>query len=337
MKVLLTGGAGYIGSHTMLTLLEKGYDVCSVDNYSNSSPEAIRRVEELTGKKVNAYELDLRDRAALEAAFAKEAPDAVIHFAGLKAVGESVEKPLDYYNNNLIGTITLLETMQKFGVKKFVFSSSATVYGKATQMPLDETMPIWCYSPYGWTKLMIEQILRDFAAAQQDMAVVLLRYFNPIGAHESGRIGEDPSGIPNNLVPYVAKVAVGKLPCLPLYGNDYNTPDGTCLRDYIHVLDLAKGHVAALDYANTHTGCEAINLGTGTAYSVLDIVNTFIRVNNVAVPYEFKPRRPGDVDECWSSTKKAEELLHWKAEKTLDDMLRDTWRWQTMNPNGYHG
>lgn len=337
MVVLLTGGAGYIGSHTCLELLNQGYDVISVDNYCNASPEALRRVRELSGRDVKEYRLDLRDKQALRRVFEENKIDACVHFAGLKAVGESVSKPLDYYDNNLISTINLLELMAQFDVRNLVFSSSATVYGRADTMPLDESLKTWCYSPYGWTKFMIEQILRDAAFANQALSVVLLRYFNPVGAHPSGRIGEDPLGIPNNLIPFVTKVAIGELPKLVIYGNDYNTPDGTCRRDYIHVCDLAKGHVDAIRYCDSHTGCEAINLGTGVPYSVLEIVNSFMRVNQVDVPYSIGPRRPGDVDECWASTEKARRLLGWKAEKGLDDMTRDAWRWQQLNPKGYHG
>ncbi len=337
MVVLLTGGAGYIGSHTCLELLTQGYDVVVVDNYCNSSPEALRRVQELSGRTLKSYELDMRDKQALKRVFEENHIGACIHFAGLKAVGESVSKPLDYYDNNLISTINLLELMVHYDVRSLVFSSSATVYGGVGEMPLSEEQSTWCHSPYGWTKFMIEQILRDTAFANQSMSVVLLRYFNPVGAHESGRIGEDPCGIPNNLVPFVTKVAIGELPRLVVYGNDYPTPDGTCRRDYIHVMDLARGHVDAIRYCDSHTGCEAINLGTGVPYSVLEIVEGFMRVNQVDVPYSIGPRRPGDVAECWASTEKAERLLGWKAKLGLEDMLRDAWRWQQMNPHGYRG
>ncbi len=335
--ILLTGGAGYIGSHTCLELLSRGYDVISVDNYSNSSPEALRRVRQITGKDVKEYELDLCDREGLRKVFAENRIDACIHFAGFKAVGESVSKPLMYYDNNLNSTISLLYAMQEADVRSLVFSSSATVYGGVDTMPLDETQKTWCYSPYGWSKFMIEQVLRDAAFANQALSVVLLRYFNPVGAHKSGLIGEDPNGIPNNLIPTVTKVAIGALPRLVIYGNDYDTPDGTCRRDYIHVMDLARGHVDALNYCDSHTGCEAINLGTGMPYSVLEIVNSFMRVNQVDVPYSIGPRRPGDIADSWAATEKAERLLGWKATHSLDDMLRDAWNWQCKNPKGYNG
>lgn len=336
MKVLLTGGAGYIGSHTCVELLEKGCEVVIADDYSNSQPEVINRIEEITGKKPIVYQLDVGDNTALSKLFAEQNIDAVIHFAGYKAVGESCQKPLMYYRNNIDATLTLLEVMQKFDVNKIVFSSSATVYGENNSIPYKETMPITgCTNPYGWTKLMIEQILRDTANANPKLSVVLLRYFNPIGAHPSGRIGEDPKGIPNNLLPYIAKVATGNLPSLGVFGNDFPTKDGTGVRDYIHVVDLAKGHVAALDYADKHTGSEAINLGSGKGSSVLDVVNTFSRVNNIEIPYEIKPRRAGDLAEYYADAEKAKELLGWTAEKKLDDMCRDLWNWQSNNPNGY--
>ena len=335
MSILITGGAGYIGSHTDLCLLNEGYDIVVVDNYDNSSPEALRRVMELTGKTFPYYEADACDEEKLAEIMKKHGVDSVIHFAGLKAVGESVRIPLRYYENNLLSTIRLLKAMETVGVKKMIFSSSATVYSADNQVPLTETGKLGCTNPYGWTKYMIEKILQGIVTADPEWSVVLLRYFNPIGAHESGRMGENPNGIPNNLMPYITKVAAGQLDHLTVFGNDYNTPDGTGVRDYIHVVDLAKGHVAACDYAAKHNGCEIINLGTGVGYSVLDIVNTFSRVNQVPVPYVIGPRRDGDVDACYADPTKAKELLGWTATKTLEDMCRDSWRWQKANPNGY--
>ncbi len=335
VNILLTGGAGFIGTHTCVELLSSGHDVVIADNFYNSSPEAVRRVEEITGRSVKLYDIDVCDPAKVDALFAENQIDAVIHFAAYKAVGESVSKPLEYYRNNLDCTLTVCEAMRRHGVKRFIFSSSATVYGIPDHMPLDETMPTSCTNPYGWTKYMNERILTDIAKANPEWSVVLLRYFNPIGAHESGRIGEMPNGIPNNLLPYITQVAAGKLDHLSVFGNDYPTHDGTGVRDYIHVVDLAKGHVAAAAYAQTHTGVEVINLGTGTGYSVLDIVHAFERVNGVKVPYQIVPRRPGDIAECWADPKKAKELLGWQAEKNLEDMCRDSWRWQSQNPNGY--
>ncbi|MEE3428050.1 MAG: UDP-glucose 4-epimerase GalE [Ruminococcus sp.] len=335
MKVLLTGGAGYIGSHTCVELLNAGHTPIIADNYDNSCPEAVKRVEEITGKSVPVYEIDVCDREAVDKMFSENDFDAVIHFAGLKAVGESCEIPLRYYRNNLDSTIVLLEAMEKYNVANFVFSSSATVYGVPEKVPLVEGMPTGCTNPYGWTKLMNEQILTDASTANKNLSVVLLRYFNPIGAHESGRIGEDPNGIPNNLMPYITQVAAGKLKELGVFGNDYPTHDGTGVRDYIHVVDLAKAHVKALDYAGEHKGTEIFNIGTGTGYSVLDIVNTFMRVNNLTIPYKIKPRRSGDIAECYANAEKAEKVLGWKAEKNLDDMCRDSWNWQSHNKNGY--
>ncbi len=336
MKVLLTGGAGFIGSHTCVELLECGHEVVIVDNFSNSKPEVLNRIRTITGKTFGFYEADVTDKRALENVFTKEKPDSVVHFAGYKAVGESVGKPVMYYRNNLDSTMTLLEVMNEFGVKNIVFSSSATVYGENNEPPYVETMPIsTCTNPYGWTKLMSEQILRDAAFADKELSAVLLRYFNPIGAHSSGLIGEDPAGIPNNLFPYVARVAGGKLPKLGVFGNDYPTEDGTGVRDYIHVVDLAKGHVAALEYAKDHKGAEAVNLGSGKGHSVLEVVNTFAKVNDVPVPYEIKPRRPGDLPTSFADASKAKELLGWEAQLTLDDMCRDMWKWQTQNPEGY--
>jgi UDP-glucose 4-epimerase len=336
MKVLLSGGAGYIGSHTCVELINSGHDVIVVDNYSNSCPESINRVEQITGAKISVYEADVCDSVAMDKIFAENQIDAVIHFAGLKAVGESCEKPIEYYRNNIDSTLTLLETMRKYSVNKFIFSSSATVYGTPETVPLVETMPTGVpTNPYGRTKLMIEQILMDTVKADSELSVVLLRYFNPIGAHESGRIGEDPNGIPNNLMPYITQVAAGRLEQLGVFGNDYNTHDGTGVRDYIHVVDLAKGHVKALDYSNAHKGVEVFNLGTGTGYSVLDIVNAFIKANGVDIPYVIKPRRAGDIDECYADASKAKNLLGWTAEKSLEDMCKDSWNWQSNNINGY--
>ncbi len=335
MKILLTGGAGYIGSHTCVELLEAGYDVVVVDNFANSQPESIRRVEQITGKKAALYEADVCDREALEKVFEAEKIDAVIHFAGLKAVGESVEVPLKYYRNNLDSTMTLLEVMKKHGCSRIVFSSSATVYGQPKSLPVSEEAPLGCSSPYGWTKYMIEQILRDQAFADKSLSAVLLRYFNPVGAHPSGLIGEDPNGRPNNLMPNVLNAAAGKTKELRVFGGDYDTPDGTCVRDYIHVVDLAKGHVSAIRYTCEHTGCEAINLGTGVGYSVLDILKSFEKSTGVKVPYVMADRRPGDVPSVYANPEKAARLLGWHAGKTLDDMCRDSCVFKTKNPNGY--
>lgn len=338
MKVLLAGGAGYIGTHTAVQLLKGGYEVVIVDNYDNSCPEAVRRAEELAGRRTALYEADIQDEAAVQEIMAKERPEAVIHFAGLKAVGESVEKPLKYYRNNINTTLSLLEAMEKTGVKKIIFSSSATVYGEQNPVPYREDMPKGlCTNPYGWTKSMIEQILSDTAVADPSLGVVLLRYFNPIGAHESGRIGEDPRGIPNNLMPYVSQVAVGRREQLTVFGGDYDTPDGTCLRDYIHVMDLADGHVKAVEFAARHKGTEVINLGTGKPYSVLDIVNTFQQVNGVSVKYVIGPRRAGDLPVCYADAARAKAVLGWEAKRTLADMCRDSWHWQKNNPDGYRG
>lgn len=334
--VLLAGGAGYIGSHTAVELLNAGYDVIVADNYSNSSPESIRRVEQITGKHIQLYEADIRQHEMLSRIFRENQIDAVIHFAGLKAVGESVQKPVMYYRNNIDTTLTLLEVMQEYDVKKIIFSSSATVYGEENPVPYVETMKRGvCTNPYGWTKAMMEQIFEDAARADSALSVILLRYFNPIGAHESGMIGEDPRGIPNNLMPYVTQVAVGKRECLTIFGNDYPTKDGTCTRDYIHVVDLAKGHVKAIDYILQHDCVEIVNLGTGTPYSVTEIVETFERVNGVKVNHVYGDRRPGDLPECYANADKALKLLGWKTEKTLADMCRDSWNWQKQNPNGY--
>ena len=336
MKVLLAGGAGYIGTHTAVQLLKGGYEVVVVDNYDNSCPEAVKRAEELAGGKIALYEADIQDREAVQAILAKEQPETVIHFAGLKAVGESVAKPLKYYRNNINTTLSLLEAMADTGVKRIIFSSSATVYGEQNPAPYNEEMPKGlCTNPYGWTKSMMEQILADAATANPELGVVLLRYFNPIGAHESGRIGEDPQGIPNNLMPYVSQVAVGRREQLTVFGGDYDTPDGTCLRDYIHVMDLADGHVKAVEFAAGHKGVEIFNLGTGKPYSVLDIVNTFQQVNDVKVNYVIGPRRAGDLPVCYADAAKAKAVLGWEAKRTLADMCRDSWNWQKNNPDGY--
>ena len=335
-KILLAGGAGYIGSHTAVELLNAGYEVVAADNYCNSSPEAIRRVEEITGKPVQLYEADIRDSERLSQIFRENKIDAVIHFAGLKAVGESVKKPLMYYRNNIDTTLTLLETMQAADVRNIIFSSSATVYGEENPVPYKETMQRGvCTNPYGWTKAMMEQIFEDAARADPSLSVVLLRYFNPIGAHPSDRIGEDPLGIPNNLMPYVTQVAVGKRECLTIFGSDYPTKDGTCMRDYIHVVDLAKGHVKAVAYILQHSGTEVFNLGTGTPYSVTEIVETFERVNGIKVKHVYGDRRAGDLPEFYANADKAKALLGWQAEYTLDDMCRDAWNWQKQNPDGY--
>lgn len=336
MQILLTGGAGFIGSHTCIELINAGHSVIVVDNFVNSQPEAIHRVEEITGTTIKLYEADVADVAAMTRIFDENTIDAVIHFAGLKAVGESVYQPLRYYRNNLDSTLTLCEVMAAHNCKRLVFSSSATVYGIPDKVPLQETMFCkGCTNPYGWTKYMIEKILGGIVEADPEWSVVLLRYFNPIGAHESGRIGENPNGIPNNLMPFITKVAARQLKQLNVFGTDYDTPDGTCLRDYIHVMDLASGHVAACDYSAKHTGCEIINLGTGIGYSVLDVVHTFSQVNNVPVPYEVAPRRPGDVPACYADPAKAKAVLGWTATHNLEDMCRDSWRWQQQNPNGY--
>ncbi|MBR6985638.1 MAG: UDP-glucose 4-epimerase GalE [Ruminococcus sp.] len=336
-RILLAGGAGYIGSHTAVELLEAGYEVIIADNYSNSCPEAVKRIEEITGKSVKAYELDIKDTEKLENVFKENKIDAVIHFAGLKAVGESVAKPVLYYRNNIDTTLSLLECMEKYGVNNIIFSSSATVYGEENPVPYTEEMNRGtCTNPYGWTKVMMEQILEDAAKANKELSVVLLRYFNPIGAHVSGKIGEDPQGIPNNLMPYVAQVAVGRREQLTIFGKDYDTPDGTCRRDYIHVTDLAIGHVKAIDYVLEHKGVEVFNLGTGTPYSVTEIVETFEKVNDIKINHVYGARRPGDLPESYANADKALKVLGWKTERTLADMCRDTWNWQKNNPNGYN-
>ena len=336
MYVLVTGGAGYIGSHTCIELLESGYQVVVIDNLSNSNPKSLERVKEITGKELVFIEGDVRDEALLKKIFAEYNISCVIHFAGLKAVGESVAKPWEYYDNNLNSTLVLTKVMKEVGMYNIIFSSSATVYTADNEMPLKETSRTGnCTNPYGWTKYMTEQILSGIAHAEKQWSIVLLRYFNPIGAHESGRIGEDPRGIPNNLMPYITQVAVGRRDHLSVFGNDYDTPDGTGVRDYIHVVDLAKGHVAAVKYALANKGCEVFNLGTGTGYSVLDMVHSFIDVNRVPVPYEITDRRPGDIGTCYADPAKSAEKLGWKAEKNLNDMCRDAWNWQKNNPMGY--
>lgn len=337
MSILVTGGAGYIGSHTVVELLKLGKDVVIVDNLSNSSILVLDRIETITGKRPTFYELDVADKVVLREVFEKESIEAAIHFAGYKAVGESVEKPVMYYENNIMSTLALVEVMAEFGVKKIVFSSSATVYGLNNPSPLVETMPTSATNPYGYTKVMLEQILRDVEVADKEWSIALLRYFNPIGAHESGLIGEDPAGIPNNLMPFVAQVAVGKRPELSVFGDDYDTVDGTGVRDYIHVIDLALGHIKALEKISTTAGVHTYNLGSGQGTSVLELVQAFEKVNGVPVPYKIVDRRPGDVATCYANADKALAELNWKTEKTIEDMCRDTWNWQSKNPNGYEG
>jgi UDP-glucose 4-epimerase len=335
MSILVTGGAGYIGSHTCVELLNAGYNVVVVDNLSNSSKESLKRVEQITGKPIVFYESDLLDQNAVTDIFRKESIEAVIHFAGLKAVGESVEKPLEYYYNNITGTLILCKVMREYGVKNIIFSSSATVYGKPDTVPITEDFPLSVTNPYGRTKLMIEDILRDLSIADKEWNIILLRYFNPIGAHKSGLIGEDPSGTPNNLVPYITQVAIGKLDVVQVFGNDYDTPDGSGVRDYIHVVDLASGHVKAIEKLRNTSGVHTYNLGTGTGYSVFDIISTFSRVCNRDISYVIKPRRPGDIAICYSECSLAEKELGWTAQRNLYEMCEDAWRWQKNNPNGY--
>ena len=325
MAILVTGGAGYIGSHVAVELLNKGEEIIILDNFSNSKPEVLDRIKEITGKDFKFYEIDMTDKKALDKVFFKHHIDSVIHFAGLKAVGESVEKPIEYYSNNLISNLNLLELMKKYKCKKLVFSSSATVYGNPKEVPIKEDADLSTTNPYGATKLMMENILKDVAKADDSFRIVLLRYFNPIGAHESGLIGEDPEGIPNNLMPYITQVASGKLEMLNIFGNDYPTRDGTGVRDYIHVVDLAKGHLKALEKIELEKGLFIYNLGTGKGYSVLEIVNTFEKVNNVQVPYRIVERREGDIAECYADPSKAKDELHWEAKKSLEDMCRDSW------------
>ncbi len=335
MQILLTGGAGYIGSHTCVELLNSGYDVVVADNLSNSNVESLKRVKQITGKDVKFYKADILDKKAMRKIFKKNKIEVVIHFAGLKAVGESNQIPLKYYENNISGTVALCEVMNEFGCKKMVFSSSATVYGVAEKMPLTEDMPLGAINPYGRTKLFIEDILRDLCKSDNEWSVALLRYFNPIGAHESGLIGEDPKGIPNNLMPYVSQVAVGRLKELSVFGNDYDTVDGTGVRDYIHVVDLARGHVKAVDYVAGTLGCEAINLGTGNGVSVLQLVEAFKKASGVDVPYKIVERREGDPAKVYANADKAKNLLHWEAEFGIEQMCKDSWNWQSNNPNGY--
>ena len=336
MKILVTGGAGYIGSHTSVQLLNAGYEIVIVDNLCNSSAEAVKRIEILAGKKPVFYELDLCDEASVEKIFSEQKIDAVIHFAGLKAVGESVSMPITYYTNNLLSTLNLCKVMSKYGCKKLVFSSSATVYGKPASVPIREDFPLSCTNPYGQTKFMIEQILQDLYVSDSEWDIALLRYFNPVGAHKSGMIGEDPKGIPNNLMPYISQVAIGKLEKLSVFGNDYDTPDGTGVRDYIHVEDLANGHLKALEKLQTHVGVVAYNLGTGQGYSVLDMVHAFEKACGKEVPYQICDRRPGDIAACYADPAKAREELGFVATHTLEEMCEDTWRWQQMNPQGYN-
>lgn len=334
MAILVTGGAGFIGSHTCVELLENGYELVIVDNFINSKPESLKRIKQISGRDFKFYEIDLLDEAGLETVFAENEIEAVIHFAGLKAVGESVQKPLWYYHNNLTGTLLLCKVMAKYNVKKLVFSSSATVYGNPASVPIREDFPLSTTNPYGSTKLMIENILRDVYVPDHEWSIALLRYFNPIGAHESGLIGEDPNGIPNNLMPYIAQVAAKKLEILSVFGDDYDTPDGTGVRDYIHVVDLARGHIKAVEKVLGSTGVDAYNLGTGHGYSVLDMVKAFSEVNGVAVPYKIAPRRPGDIAQCYADPTKAKEVLGWQAEFGLEKMCRDAWNFMVQNPNG---
>ena len=335
MKILVTGGAGYIGSHACVELLNAGYEITVVDNFSNSKPSVLKRVQEITNKTFKLYEQDVLDETALEKVFFENKIEAVIHFAGLKAVGESVKIPIDYYYNNITGTLVLCKVMKKYNVFKMVFSSSATVYGRPSSVPICEDSPLCGTSPYGYTKLMIEQILKDVYISDNNWSIALLRYFNPIGAHESGRIGENPNGIPNNLMPYITQVAVGKRETLSVFGNDYNTHDGTGVRDYIHVVDLARAHLNALEKIMNTTGIEPYNIGTGVGYSVFDLVNSFEKVTNQKIPYVILERRPGDVDKCYADPTKANKVLNWFPEKNIEDMCRDAWRFQVNNSNGY--
>ena len=333
-KILVTGGAGFIGSHTCVEFLEAGYEICALDNLSNSKEESLRRIERITGKAVPFYKADMRDEAAVRAIFEAEEIEAVVHFAGLKAVGESVQKPLEYYENNLNGTFVLLKVMREYGCKRIVFSSSATVYGMNNPVPYVEDMPTSATNPYGYTKVMIEQVLHDLCVADPEFRVVALRYFNPIGAHKSGLIGEDPNGIPNNLLPYIGQVAVGKLEQLSVFGDDYDTPDGTGVRDYIHVVDLAKGHVCALRYAADHTGFMPINLGTGHGVSVLEMVHAYEKACGHSINYRIAPRRAGDIASSYANAERAKALLGWEAHETLETMCEDSWRFMQQNPNG---
>lgn len=336
MSILVTGGAGYIGSHTVVELQNAGYDVVVADNLCNSSEKSLERVEKITGKPVKFYKADILDRDALNEVFDKEEIDSCIHFAGLKAVGESVTKPWEYYENNIAGTLTLVDVMRKHNVKNIIFSSSATIYGDPAEIPITENCPKGqCTNPYGWTKSMLEQILSDIQKADPQWNVVLLRYFNPIGAHKSGTIGENPNGIPNNLMPYITQVAIGKLECLSVFGDDYDTHDGTGVRDYIHVVDLAIGHVRAVEKLKEKDGVSVYNLGTGNGQSVLDMVKAFGKACGKEIPYVIKPRRAGDIATCYCDASKAKKELHWEAERGLEEMCEDSWRWQSQNPNGY--
>ncbi len=334
MAILVTGGAGFIGSHTCVELLENNYEIVVMDNFINSKPESLNRIKQITGKDFKFYEADLLDKAAIETIFNENDIDAVIHFAGLKAVGESVAQPIRYYHNNITGTLLLCQVMQEHNVKKIVFSSSATVYGSPKSVPIREDFELHTTNPYGSTKLMIEDIMRDIFVSDNEWSIALLRYFNPIGAHKSGLIGEDPNGIPNNLMPYIAQVAAGKLECLSVFGNDYNTPDGTGVRDYIHVVDLAQGHIKAVEKVMASKGVDAYNLGTGTGYSVLDMVDAFEKVNNVKVNHKIVARRPGDIAECYADPAKAKEILGWEAKFGIEEMCRDSWNFVKNNPNG---
>ncbi|MCW7762044.1 UDP-glucose 4-epimerase GalE [Photorhabdus luminescens] len=336
MPTLITGGAGYIGSHTVLALLERGVDVIVIDNLCNSSPKSLRRVEKLTGKSIKFYQGDVLDLNLLNKIFQENNIESVIHFAGLKAVGESTRKPLEYYQNNVTGTLVLLQAMRANGVHQLIFSSSATVYGDPEFVPLTENAKVGgTTNPYGTSKLMVEQILKDFAAAESNFKITSLRYFNPVGAHPSGMIGEDPNGIPNNLLPYITQVAIGRLKCLSVYSNDYPTKDGTGVRDYIHVMDLAEGHIAAIDYLNKQQSYEVFNLGTGAGYSVLELLHAFEKASGKDIPYKITDRRPGDIAECWSNPSRAHDILGWQATHNIDDMMRDSWNWQKNNPYGY--
>ena len=334
-KILVTGGAGYIGSHTCVELLNEGHEIIVTDNFSNSKYEVINRIKKITGKDFKFYETDICDKDALRVIFEDNSIDSVIHFAGYKAVGESVEKPLEYYKNNLYSTIALCEIMKEFDVFKIVFSSSATVYGSPERVPISEDEKLWCTNPYGWTKFMNEQILRDLYVSDNRWSIILLRYFNPIGAHKSGLIGEDPNGIPNNLLPYISQVAIGRLSEVSVFGNDYQTHDGTGVRDYIHVMDLAAGHCKAIEKTGEFTGAEAINLGTGKGYSVLEIIKAFSKASGKEIPFKITNRRPGDIASCFADPVKALKELNWSAKMGIEEMCEDTWRWQQMNPHGY--
>ena len=335
MAILITGGAGYIGSHTMVEFLNAGRELVVVDNFMNSKPEALERVKKITGKDFKFFQVDLLDKEAIDKVVRENNIDSCIHFAGLKAVGESCAKPMLYYHNNITGTLNLCEALQKYGAKRIVFSSSATVYGNPASVPITEDFPLSTTNPYGETKLMIERILKDIYNADNEWSISVLRYFNPIGAHCSGLIGEDPQGIPNNLLPYITQVAAGRRECLSVFGNDYNTPDGTGVRDYIHVVDLARAHLKAIELAEKVTGIDYFNIGTGVGYSVLDIVRAYEKATGIKINYKIAPRRPGDIDECYANPKKAYEVLGWSAQYNIEDMCRDSYNWQRQNPNGY--